>query len=124
MGKATPFDRHDKRVSTLGSLLKARREAAGLSITQVAVQIGVSRPYLSRLERDQYAHPSPQLICRIAKRLDIDPEDLYAVTGYLLPTGLPSFGPYLRTKHPDWPDMVLTELTDFYEFLEHKYGLK
>jgi len=116
-------DHHDGIVLTLGDLLKSRREAAGLSLTQMAAQLGISRTYLSRLERGIYAHPSSRILNQMAKHLDIRTEDLCAITGWILPTDLPSFGPYLRAKHPDWPALVITELDDFCDFLQHKYSL-
>jgi len=116
--------RHDSCVSgSLGSLLQSKRQAAGLTLTQLALQLGVSRPYLSRLEHGEYRHPSPRVLTHLAKGLDISLEDLYALTGYLLPKDLPEFGPYLRAKHPDWPERVLQELDTFYGYLKHKHSL-
>lgn len=116
-------DRHDAVANTLGSLLKAKREAGGLSLTQFAAQIGISRQYLSRLEHGEYAHPSARVLTRMIQRLGIHGEDLYALTGNLLPSELPSFGPYLRAKYPEWPEMARTELTQFYAFVKYKYKL-
>lgn len=117
-------DHHELDASTLSDLLRSRREASGLSLTRMAVKLGISQPYLSRLERGEYAHPSPKILLQIAKRLDVNPEDVYALTGYLLPPDLPSFAPYLRAKHPDWPNLVIVEITDFCDFLKHKYSLR
>jgi transcriptional regulator with XRE-family HTH domain len=124
MGQRKQSDRHEIRAAALGDLLKAEREAAGLSLTQMAMKLGISQPYLSRLERGEYAHPSPEILLRIAECLKIRAEDLYALTGLVHPTDLPNFVPYLRAKHPDWPDMVITELDDFCDFLKHKYFLR
>jgi transcriptional regulator with XRE-family HTH domain len=117
-------DLRNGRTPVLGNLLRAEREAAGLSQAMFAAQIGVSRPYLSRLERGKYAHPSPGILARMAKLLHISADDLYAVTGYVLPTDLPSFGAYLRARHPDWPEAVLAEIEDFYWFIRDKYSLQ
>ena len=117
-------DHLDGTAQTLGSLLKAKREAGGLSLTQLAARLGISRPYLSRLERGEYAHPSVRILTQLAKCLGIRSEDLYALTGYIVPSDLPSFGAYLRAKHPDWPEGVRAELIEFYDFLKHKYSLK
>jgi transcriptional regulator with XRE-family HTH domain len=111
-------------VSLLGSLLKKEREASGLSQTRLAVEIGVSRPYLSRLEQGSYANPSPVLLMRIAKRLNIPLADLYALTGCLLPDELPDYEAYLRAKHPSWPDAVIQELVDFQEFVRQQHSLE
>jgi transcriptional regulator with XRE-family HTH domain len=117
-------DRLNPPAGPLGELIRTKRAAAGLTLTQLAVQVGVCRPYLSRLERGEYAHPSPRVLAQLAKWLDISHEDLYAITGYMLPSDLPSFGPYLRAKHAEWPDHVLQELDSFYDFLKHKYSLE
>src|SRR6202022_927934 len=100
MGQTKQSDHHESGVSTLGDLLRSRREAAGLSLTQMAAKLGISRPYLSRLERGQYSNPSSKILIQLSKGLSIRTEDLYAMTGCLLPTELPSFAPYLRAKHP------------------------
>jgi transcriptional regulator with XRE-family HTH domain len=111
-------------VSLFGALMKKKREALGLSQAQLAVEIGVSRPYVSKLERGAYARPSPVLLMRIAKRLSIPLADLYAVTGCLLPDELPDYEAYLRAKHLSWPDAVIQELVDFQEFVKRQHSLE
>ena len=123
MGQQKEADRHKSSATTLGELLRSRREVAGLSLTQMAARLGISRPYLSRLERGVYANPSTKLLVHLAKGLDIRAEDLYAITGCLLPTDLPSLVPYLRAKHPDWPDRILVQVEDYCDFLKEKYLL-
>ena len=123
MGQRKESDHHEPSASTLGDLLRSRREAAGLSLTRMAAKLGISRPYLSRLERGEYSNPSSKILIQLSKGLGIRTEDLYAMTGCLLPTDLPSFVPYLRAKHPDWPSLVIVELDDFRDFLKHKYSL-
>lgn len=115
--------RHNKAALRLGDILKSWRKAAGLTLTEAAVKIGVSRPYLSRLERGIYAHPSMMVLARMAHELDIRIEDLYAITGQIPPTELPSLGPYLRAKHPDWPHEAIADLTNYCDFVKHKYSL-
>ena len=116
--------RHSTGGSPLGNLIRSKREAAGLTLTQLAAELAVSRPYLSRLERGEYTHPSSRILTQIVKRLDISVEDVYALTGYVLPKDLPSFGPYLRAKHADWPEAALQELETFYDFLKQKYSVE
>lgn len=50
----------------LGDRLRARRRGEGLSIREVAAQIGVSAPTLSRVERGQHL-PERQNLLRIAR---------------------------------------------------------
>lgn len=110
--------------STLASVLRSRREAAGLSQAQMAAKLGVSRPHLSRLEHGTASHPSLKVLLQISNHLHVPVEDLSAMTHTLAPLDLPSFGPYLRAKHPDWPETVFTELADFYDFVKGKHSLK
>jgi transcriptional regulator with XRE-family HTH domain len=124
MGQKQASDRRESGVAALGDLLKSRREATGLSLTQMAKRFGISRTYLGRLERGEYGHPAPEILTRIGKCLDLRLEDLYALAGITLPSDLPEFGPYLLAKHPDWPKLVITELDDYCDFLKHKYSLR
>ncbi len=115
--------RPDDGGSPFGDLLRTKREAAGLTLTQLSTELGISRPYLFRLERGDYVNPSAKVLNKIIRRLDITVEDAYAVTGYTFPEELPSFGAYVRAKHVDWPEDVLHELEGFYDFLKYKYSL-
>jgi ribosome-binding protein aMBF1 (putative translation factor) len=45
-------------VQARGSQIRGKREACGLSLTQLAEQAGISVSWLSRIESDQ-ANPSP-----------------------------------------------------------------
>ena len=123
MGQKQTSDHRDSGAVALGGLLRSRREAASLSLTQMAKKLGISHTYLGRLERGEYKHPAPDILSRIAKCLNLRLEDLYALAGITLPADLPEFAPYLRAKHPDWPSLVITELDDYCDFLKHKYSL-
>lgn len=109
---------------SLAGLLKRRREALGLTQAELADRLGMTRPYLSRLERGEYSHPSGRVLAQLARSLNIPIEDLYAITGYTLPRDLPNFGAYLRAKLTDWPDEALRELEAFHDFLKNKYSLE
>lgn len=117
------LDRHNDTASVFGSLLQAKREAAGLSQTKLAALLGVSRPYIGRLERGEYTDPSPRVLAQIAVHLPVGITDLYAAAGYIPSCDLPSFGSYLHAKHPDWPQPIIAELEDFYEFVKDYHSL-
>jgi transcriptional regulator with XRE-family HTH domain len=123
MTRRKPSDPHNEAPATFGKALRKRREEAGLSKTEMARKLNVSSPHLSRLERDEIKHPSAELLQRITKCLNIRSEDLYALTGLLIPTDLPELVPYLRAKHPDWPDFVIAELDDICDYLKYKHSL-
>ena len=123
MPERKPSDHHEKLPPTLAGLLKSRREHAGLTMTAMARELGISRSQLIRLESGENKRPLPALLGRISKYLQVKPEDLYALTGCMPPTDLPSFVAYLRAIHPEWPDDAITMLDDFHDFLRYKYSL-
>ncbi len=65
-----------------GHCLRTERIAGGLSLAALAAKLKVTKGYLSRLESGK-ATPSAQMVERIAKALDIDPDPLYILAGYL-----------------------------------------
>jgi transcriptional regulator with XRE-family HTH domain len=85
--------------STLGEYLRVERERAELSQRQLAKLAGLHYSYLARLESGENDHPSPEMVQRIADVLELDPTDLYAYIGVVVPKGLPDLAPYLRAKY-------------------------
>ena len=79
-------DRRDRVSYSFGCLLQAKREAAGLSQKKLAALLGISSPYLGRLERGDYSNPSPRVLAQIATHLSVGISDLYAAAGYLPPS--------------------------------------
>ena len=70
--------------SDIGSYIKAQREAAQVSIRQLAERAGVSNPYLSQIERG-LRKPSAEVLGQIAKALRVSAEALYVQAGILEP---------------------------------------
>jgi transcriptional regulator with XRE-family HTH domain len=68
--------------SDIGSFIKAQREAAQVSVRQLAEKAGVSNPYLSQIERG-LRKPSAEILQQIAKALRISAEALYVQAGIL-----------------------------------------
>jgi transcriptional regulator with XRE-family HTH domain len=66
----------------LGAFIKEQRDAAEMSIRQLAAQAGVSNPYLSQVERG-LRKPSAEILGRIAQGLRISAETLYVQAGIL-----------------------------------------
>ncbi len=71
-------------VESLGDYLKEQRVAARLSLRQLAVQAGVSNPYLSQIERG-LRKPSADVLQQIARALRISAEQLYIRAGIVSP---------------------------------------
>ena len=62
--------------SELGQRLKLQRARAGSSLADLAESTGISKTYLVRLERDETANPSLDVLRRIAQALDTTVADL------------------------------------------------
>ena len=71
--------------SDIGSFIRAQREAAQVSVRQLADKAGVSNPYLSQIERG-LRKPSADVLSQIAKALRVSAEVLYVRAGILEPT--------------------------------------
>ncbi|CAN5634062.1 helix-turn-helix transcriptional regulator [soil metagenome] len=71
-------------VESLGDYLKEQRVASRLSLRQLAVQAGVSNPYLSQIERG-LRKPSAEVLQQIARALRISAEQLYIRAGIVSP---------------------------------------
>ena len=70
--------------SDIGSFIRAQREAAQVSVRQLADKAGVSNPYLSQIERG-LRKPSADVLNQIAKALRVSAEVLYIRAGILEP---------------------------------------
>ncbi len=68
----------------IGSFIRSQREAAEVSVRQLAERAGVSNPYLSQIERG-LRKPSAEVLGQIAKALRLSAEVLYVRAGILEP---------------------------------------
>lgn len=68
----------------IGAFIRAQREAAQVSLRQLAEKAGVSNPYLSQIERG-LRKPSAEVLNQIAKALRVSAEVLYVRAGILEP---------------------------------------
>lgn len=66
----------------IGSYIKEQRDAAEMSLRQLAKAAEVSNPYLSQVERG-LRKPSAEVLSRIASGLRISAETLYVRAGIL-----------------------------------------
>jgi transcriptional regulator with XRE-family HTH domain len=83
----------------LGLLLKARREACGLSTHRLAAAAEMDQATVVRFEAGSIVAPRPDKLSRIAEALDISGADVFALAGYLVPSDLPSLRAYLTAKY-------------------------
>ena len=85
-----------------GSFIKAQREAAQVSVRQLAEKAGVSNPYLSQIERG-LRKPSAGVLNQLAKALRVSAEVLYVQAGMLEP------GPKSEVRDAVVTDTTITE---------------
>ncbi|KUI39552.1 XRE family transcriptional regulator [Mycobacterium sp. GA-1199] len=69
----------------IGTFIRTQREAAQVSVRQLAEKAGVSNPYLSQIERG-LRKPSADVLSQIAKALRLSAEVLYVRAGILEPS--------------------------------------
>ena len=67
---------------SIGHFIREQREAAQVSVRQLAQRAGVSNPYLSQIERG-LRKPSAEILQQIAHGLSISAEQLYARAGLM-----------------------------------------
>lgn len=82
---------------------------------------GVDPTWLSRLERGDYGSPDPRHLRELARVLELETIDLFAMAGYSGSEGLPNFAPYLRAKY-DLPAEAVETLNDLFEYISDKYA--
>ncbi|MFD4431680.1 helix-turn-helix domain-containing protein [Nocardia sp. NPDC058497] len=77
-----PEGRVANAAQDIGGFIRSQREAAQVSLRQLAALAGVSNPYLSQIERG-LRNPSAEVLAQIAKALRVSSEVLYVRAGYL-----------------------------------------
>ncbi|MFC9896758.1 helix-turn-helix domain-containing protein [Nocardia sp. NPDC127579] len=75
-------DKVGRAAHDIGGFIRSQREAAQVSLRQLAALAGVSNPYLSQIERG-LRNPSAEVLAQIAKALRVSSEVLYVRAGYL-----------------------------------------
>ncbi|WP_280503803.1 helix-turn-helix domain-containing protein [Nocardia farcinica] len=117
-------DHPERRVANaahdIGGFIRAQREAAQVSLRQLAALAGVSNPYLSQIERG-LRNPSAEVLTQIAKALRVSSEVLYVRAGYL------EERPHSPVRDALLGDTSLTErqkqvLLDIYESFRRENG--
>lgn len=79
-----------------GSYLRKLREARGISVNELARQVGISGAEMSRVERGVRQKINPYLLRKISPLLGVDILQLMRRAGFL-----PSTTPMLRTRGAD-----------------------
>ena len=115
------LDRPSER-PPIARMLEQGRLARGLTQKKAAPQLGITPPYLSRLERGAYLNPSPRILIAAAKLYTLPLADLYAAAGYVLPSELPTLELYLYATCKSLPSWAIKEIVHFCEYVQERYG--
>lgn len=109
---------------SLGEILQAARAETGLSLQQVAEQVGLSKGGISRVEQGKIVKPTLDTLLALSELYGTDPMRLIEAAGYKLkkPT-LPDFKPYLRQKYRHLPKDAKDEIADAFQRITEKYGI-
>ena len=83
---------------SLGQVLRAARQDAGLSTRQVAKLADLTHGYLTKLENDQIDSPAAAYLQRLADVLERDASDLLKFIGVDPASTLPPPRTYFRRK--------------------------
>jgi XRE family transcriptional regulator of biofilm formation len=73
------------KAKRLGKVIRRIRTEQGIPATKLAEQTGVSRSYLSYLETGRFAEIGLDKFARIARVLDVSPDEMLRESGYLPP---------------------------------------
>jgi transcriptional regulator with XRE-family HTH domain len=73
-------------LAALGALMRAQRQAAGLSLRDLAQRTSLSNAYLSQVERGLH-EPSLSVLTAVAQALGVPLEELLRRAGVLAPEG-------------------------------------
>ncbi|GAB3428691.1 helix-turn-helix domain-containing protein [Flindersiella endophytica] len=84
---------------TLGQTLRRNREAAGLTVRQLAAHCDISIGYVSRLENDFHKHPNLNVLNRLASCLNLDYSELVGLTGQIAPRQTPPLPRYIVSRY-------------------------
>ena len=71
---------------SIGSVLRQAREVRGRTSVETARSARISSAYLSKLENDAVKRPSPEVLHRLSKVLEVPYAELMALVGHPLPS--------------------------------------
>lgn len=63
-------------MNMLGDKIQSLRKRKGLSITRLSIITGVSKSYISYIERNKQKNPSLVILLKLSKALEIDLQEL------------------------------------------------
>src|SRR3954470_6367409 len=111
-----------EQAKKLGDLLRARRQELGLSGRDLATLAGIDNGTIVRIEQGAFTAPRPDKLSRIAEALGLSLADIFALAEYVVPSELPTFAPYLRSKYRDLPPPAIEEIERSFKRIAKRHG--
>ncbi len=81
---------------SFGAVIRERRIALGIGLVDMSERLGISAPYLSRVERELESPPRDQLIERAAAILGVQMDELFVQAQRLPPDMREDMGTVVR----------------------------
>jgi len=106
----------------LGIFVGGRRKQLGLSMRQLARQIGTNISTISALEGGSSLSPQPDTLKAIARVLEVPISDLFVVADWLPADELPTLRPYLRAKYGDLDEQVIADIEAYANQRARRHG--
>ncbi len=111
-----------KQTPTLGTVLEAARQEAGLSLRRLATLSGIPMSSVNRLLKDEVEQPAPAHLVRLARALELNTADLFLLAGLPLPEQAPSLDVMLRTEYGLPPEAIAEAKRDLGRIIEKYDG--
>jgi transcriptional regulator with XRE-family HTH domain len=111
-----------EQAKELGRRLREQRERLGLSTRELAERASTTHTTIARFEQGAFDAPAPDKLSRIAAALDLSLADVFALAEYSVPSDLPSFSPYLRSKYRGLPTPAVEELERAFQRVAKRHG--
>ena len=102
-----------KAVKNFGEFLTQKRTERGVSLRELAKQIGVSAPFLTEVEKSRCAPLTPDRMAKVAQVLDFSKEEkceMYDIVGIQKDTVPPDLPEYIKGK--DYVSVALRTARD------------
>lgn len=111
-----------EQARALGDFLREHRAALDLSTRQVAERSGTDQATIVRLEQGAFVEPRPDTLRAVAEALGVSLADVFALADYVIPSDLPAFTPYLRSKYRDLPRPAVEQLERSFRRIAKRHG--
>ena len=94
------------KAKELGRLVAKARAKKGLSTRNLAVELGISNVWITKLEAGAFVDPSPALLAKLAEALDIEPSRIDRLMPGAVADSLPGMRTYFRAKYDLSPEQI------------------